>query len=142
MFECVYGSMESARELLASALKSVKHGKQLKVISLFARLEFKHGSQERGRTIFEGIVSNYPKRADLWGMFTDMEMSCADGYSARVGALIERAVAVPGMQLKRVKSLFKKYMKYEKEHGTPERVANVRKLARVCSQTDRPLDVH
>ena len=33
-------------------------------------LEFKHGAPESGRTMFEGIVSNYPKRMDIWAIYT------------------------------------------------------------------------
>ena len=45
----------------------------IKAISKFAQMEFKFGEVERGRTIFEGIMSNYPKRADLWNIYCDME---------------------------------------------------------------------
>jgi len=46
----------------------------LKVISKFAQMEFKFGEAERGRTIFESILSNYPKRTDLWSVYLDMEL--------------------------------------------------------------------
>jgi len=32
--------------------------------SKFAQMEFKYGSVERGRTIFENILATYPKRID------------------------------------------------------------------------------
>jgi rRNA biogenesis protein RRP5 len=44
------------------------------MISIFGQLEFKNGSPERGRTIFEGIVANYPKRVDQWSIYIDMEL--------------------------------------------------------------------
>ena len=34
-------------------------------------LEFKAGSAERGRSIFEGVLRNYPKRLDLWSVYLD-----------------------------------------------------------------------
>lgn len=37
-------------------------------------MEYKHGEPERGRTIFEGIISNYPKRVDLWNVYLDQEI--------------------------------------------------------------------
>lgn len=37
-------------------------------------MEFKYGEAERGRTIFEGVMSNYPKRVDLWSIYLDMEI--------------------------------------------------------------------
>ena len=37
-------------------------------------LEFKYGNPENGRTMFEGIVNNYPKRMDVWSIYMDMEV--------------------------------------------------------------------
>lgn len=42
------------------------------VISKFAQFEFKHGEPERGRTMFEHILSSYPKRVDIWSVYIDM----------------------------------------------------------------------
>ena len=41
------------------------------VISRAALLEFRCGSAERGRGIFEGVLRNYPKRLDLWSIYID-----------------------------------------------------------------------
>lgn len=49
----------------------------------FAQLEFKHGEPELGRTILEGIMSNSPKRLDLWNIYLDMEMKNGDVEMAR-----------------------------------------------------------
>lgn len=46
----------------------------MKTISRFAQMEFKLGDAERGRTIFEGIMDNYPKKLDLWFVYIDMEV--------------------------------------------------------------------
>ena len=46
----------------------------MNLISKFGMLEFKHGQPENGRTMFEGIVSNYPKRMDIWAIYMDMEV--------------------------------------------------------------------
>jgi rRNA biogenesis protein RRP5 len=48
------------------------------MISKFGQIEFKDGDPERGRTIFEGIVSNYPKRIDQWNVYIDMELRAGD----------------------------------------------------------------
>ena len=45
----------------------------LKTISQFALLEYKHGDPERGKTLFEGIIDSHPKRWDMWSMYMDME---------------------------------------------------------------------
>lgn len=43
-------------------------------INKFAQLEYKIGDPERGRTMFEGIISNYPKKIDIWSVYIDMEI--------------------------------------------------------------------
>jgi rRNA biogenesis protein RRP5 len=47
-------------------------------ISKFAQLEFRHGSAERGRTIFEELVATNPRRIDLWSIYLDMELLAGD----------------------------------------------------------------
>jgi rRNA biogenesis protein RRP5 len=46
-------------------------------------MEFKHGEPERGRTIFEGIISNYPKRLDQWSIYLDMEIRTGEQETIR-----------------------------------------------------------
>lgn len=36
-----------------------------------ALLEYRHGSQERGRGIFEEVLRTYPKRLDIWNTYLD-----------------------------------------------------------------------
>lgn len=55
----------------------------IKTICKFAQMEFKYAEAERGRTIFEGIMANYPKRADLWNIFLDMELRTGDPITIR-----------------------------------------------------------
>ena len=50
----------------------------MELISKFAQLEFRHGAPERGRTVFDGILSNYPKRVDVWSVYLDMEIRIAE----------------------------------------------------------------
>ena len=44
----------------------------VEMISKFAQMEFKLGEPERGKTMFENILSTYPKRTDLWSIYIDM----------------------------------------------------------------------
>ena len=43
----------------------------MQVLSAAAVAEFKIGSAERGRAIFEDVLRNYPKRTDLWSVYLD-----------------------------------------------------------------------
>ena len=106
------GDMVEGRKLLKEALRFVPKHKQVKVMLGFARLEFSHenGDKERGRTIMEGILDNYPKRTDVWHVFIDLEIKY--GTADRVRSLFERALGLR-MSTKKVKSLFKKWLQFE-----------------------------
>lgn len=53
------------------------------MISKFSQLEFKHGEASRGQTMFESLLSSYPKRVDLWSVYTDMLVKTGDVQKAR-----------------------------------------------------------
>lgn len=42
------------------------------VIGKFAQLEFRYGDAERGRVMFDKVLTSYPKRTDLWSVFIDL----------------------------------------------------------------------
>ena len=42
------------------------------MFSKFAQLEFRFGEPERGKTMFEGLLSSYPKRVDVWSIYMDV----------------------------------------------------------------------
>lgn len=48
------------------------------MIAKYAQMEFKYSEPERGRTMFENILSNYPKRCDLWSVYIDMLTKLGD----------------------------------------------------------------
>ncbi|KAI8581026.1 hypothetical protein K450DRAFT_234277 [Umbelopsis ramanniana AG] len=78
MFYLQQNNVEGARELLQRSLQSLPKRKHIKTIVKFAQMEFKFGEAERGRTIFEGVMSNYPKRVDLWSIYLDMEIRAGE----------------------------------------------------------------
>jgi len=55
------------------------------LICKFALMEYKltGGSIERGRTMLEGILTNYPKRVDIWSQYLDMEIHVARRLSGK-----------------------------------------------------------
>ncbi|KAL3684900.1 hypothetical protein R1sor_002922 [Riccia sorocarpa] len=116
----------SAGKALEQSLLSLPKRKHLKVITQASIMEFKQGSPERGRAIFEGIVRNYPKRLDLWNVYLDQEIRVGDVDIIR--ALFERVVTLE-LQAKKMKSLFKRYLDFEKSQGDPERMEYVKAKA-------------
>ncbi|GAA5941768.1 Rrp5p [Sporobolomyces koalae] len=121
-----HGRPNEARELLPRSLKSLEKRKHVKTISKFAQLEFKLGDAERGRTIYEGIMDSYPKRLDLWFIYIDMEIKQRNIEGVR--ALFERVLA-GRLSSKKGKSVFKKWLTFEKEFGDEAGVETVKERA-------------
>ncbi|TPX37608.1 hypothetical protein SmJEL517_g00637 [Synchytrium microbalum] len=127
LFYLKNGRAEDARRLLQRSLLSLPKHKHIKTISKFAQMEFKHGEPERGRTIFEGIVTNYPKRVDLWSVFLDMEIRVGD--VAIIRRLFERVIQLK-VSSKKIKYFYKRYLQFEKTHGTASDVEHVKASAK------------
>ena len=115
-----------ARKLLERALAALPRRKHVKAISRAALLEFRAGSAERGRSMMEGVLRNYPKRLDLWSVYIDQEAKHGD--AARVRALLERATSL-ALPPKKMKFLFRRWLEYERAHGDEARVEAVKQKA-------------
>ncbi|KAJ2603240.1 rRNA biogenesis protein rrp5 [Coemansia sp. RSA 1721] len=128
-----------SRDLLARALKSLPKRKHIKAITQFGQMEFKHGEPERGRTIFEGVLGTYPKRVDLWSVYLDMEIKAVSIHgledSDMGGSCWDAArklfARVTSMKhsSKKMKFFFKKWLAFEKAHGSEESVEHVKQKA-------------
>jgi rRNA biogenesis protein RRP5 len=62
---------DGTQAIVKRALLSLPQKKHIKFISQTAILEFKGGVPERGRSLFEGILREYPKRTDIWSVYLD-----------------------------------------------------------------------
>lgn len=116
-------------EVLNDALRRLPKRLHLGLISKCAQLEFKMGSAETGRNIFEGVVANYPKKLDIWNVYLDQEIARMDGQGRRARQLFERVVSLK-FSSKKMKFLFKKYLQFEEQHGTEDQEEHVKALAR------------
>lgn len=59
-----------------------------------------------GRTTFESIVSNYPKRTDIWNVYLDIEIKYGSKDSTR--NLFDRCINLK-LKPRKMKFFFKKY---------------------------------
>ncbi|CAI5742333.1 unnamed protein product [Peronospora destructor] len=116
-----------AAETLQRSLKSLAAHKHLPVILKYGQLLYEQAELDKARTIFEGIMANYPKRIDLWNVYLDKEIKFGD--VALVRALFERLLAME-FSAKKMKFLFKKYMQFEQDQGDDEHVEHVKHLAK------------
>ncbi|KAK8022186.1 hypothetical protein PG993_012953 [Apiospora rasikravindrae] len=113
---------EGCHALMARAAQALPAHAQLPLMTKFAALEFtsKHSNPELGRTMFEGLLSSYPKRFDLWNQLLDLETSGANAKNpdkAVVRDVFERGVRSKGLKPKQVLKWFKRWNEWEEKHG-------------------------
>ncbi|CAJ1052669.1 protein RRP5 homolog isoform X2 [Xyrichtys novacula] len=120
------GQSEAASALLQRALKSLPSKESVDVIAKFAQLEFRYGDAEKGRTMLDKVLTSYPKRTDLWSVFIDLMVK--HGTQKDVRALFDRVIHL-SVAVKKIKFFFKRYLEYEKKHGTPESIQAVKEKA-------------
>jgi rRNA biogenesis protein RRP5 len=115
-----------ARALLQRATQSVPSTQHRHLTQKFAALEFKsaNGDAERGRTIFEGLVSTWPKKGDVWDVYLSLEMS--HGSEDNVRDLFERMSKVG--KKKRAMTVFKNWAEWEESKGNKKGVERVKAL--------------
>ena len=123
-----------ARNLLQRATQSVPSTEHRYLTTKFAALEFKleNGDPERGRTIFEGLVSTYPKKGDVWDVYLSLETAHGGEENAR--ALFERMSKLK-MKKKRAKGFFKKWVEWEESVGNSKGVAKAKAAELEWSET-------
>ncbi|KAL0900332.1 hypothetical protein Bca101_084293 [Brassica carinata] len=117
---------EDIQSIVNRALLCLPRHKHIKFISQTAILEFKCGVADRGRSLFEGVLREYPKRTDLWSVYLDQEIRLGEVDVIR--SLFERAISL-SLPPKKMKFLFKKFLEYEKSGGEEERVEYVKQRA-------------
>lgn len=133
-----HGRHEDAYDRSKRAIQSLPEYKHLPVMLKYAQLSFEYGSPERARTLFDGLLRKYPKRLDLFFVYSDKEIKHGDVKIAR--QLFQRVVNPDDDTLslklsdKQMKSLFKKWFAFEETHGTEESSDHVKEEARAYVQ--------
>jgi rRNA biogenesis protein RRP5 len=131
---------DRARALLPRSLKSVPTSEHRLLTAKFAGLEFRSagGDAERGRTIFETIVGEWPKWTQGWDMWADLERAqiataeTAEAKSAAVEktrTLFDRMCKAK-MKKRRAKFVFKRWMEFEEKEGEKKDVERVQGIAK------------
>ena len=125
------GEFTEPKTILQRSLQALPKANHVNIISKFGMLEFRFGSPEHGRTMFEGIVSNYPKRMDIWSIYMDMEIKHGGegkANQAQARHLFERCLSLDEISRKpkKMKLVFRKYMEYENSLGNEKRLGELR----------------
>ena len=82
---------------------------------------------ERGRTILESVLTNYPKRVDIWNVYIDQELRVGDHEATQ--ALFERVTSM-NLSSKKMKYFFKRYLEFAKTEGDADLIDRVKTKAR------------
>ncbi|XP_018405651.1 PREDICTED: protein RRP5 homolog isoform X1 [Cyphomyrmex costatus] len=120
------GMKEKSRQIMQRALQSLPVSQHVNLLVRFANLENKLGDKERAQTLFENILSSYPKRIDVWSCYIDCLIKSNDIDLAR--KVLEQA-CVQTLSPRKMKILFMKFINFEEKYGTSEAVNRVRQMA-------------
>ncbi|KAI1824394.1 nucleic acid-binding protein [Xylaria intraflava] len=126
----VQNEPDRARGLLSRAMQALPDHARLPLMTKFAALEYSspNGSAERGRTMFEGLISTFPKRFDLWSQLLDHE----DGPNADkkvIRDVFDRATKIKGLKARPAKKWFKRWADWEEKNGNTNDQERVRAKA-------------
>lgn len=121
---------DKGRALLPRALQTLPKFTHFDITLKFAQLEFKsaNGLAERGRTIFEGLISSFPKRVDLFNVLLDLEMKVGDQDQIR-GTFERIFSGGRKLKAKQAKYFFKRWLSFEEAKGDGRRVEEVKARA-------------
>ncbi|XP_076757290.1 ribosomal RNA Processing 5 [Xylocopa sonorina] len=120
------GLKDKSRHIMQRALQSLPASEHVNLMARFALMENRLGDKERAQTLFEHILSSYPKRVDIWSCYVDALIKSNDIDIAR--KVLERAI-VQTLPPRKMKTLFKKFISFEEQYGTQEDVARVQQMA-------------
>ena len=121
---------DAVKKVLDRASQSLPKRKVVKVLVQVALVEIREGSKERGRSVFESVLRNYPRRTDIWSTYVDQEIKMfgESGDPERCRGLLERATHLE-LNPKAMKFLFKRYLDFERRVGDKKRVEHVKERA-------------
>lgn len=117
---------DEAHLVLARALQALPKRDHIEVVRKYGQLEFNEGDPEQGRSLFEGLITDAPKRIDLWNVYLDQEIK--QGDKSRVESLFERVITKK-LSKKQAKFFFSKWLSYEEDNGDEQAAARVKALA-------------
>jgi len=126
LFHYTNGKPDQGRFMLTRALQNLEAKEAADISAKFAQIEFKYGDAERGKTMYEKLVASYPKRIDIWSSYADQLIRIGDVAATR--ALYTR-ISTLGLQAKKMKPLFAKWLDFETTYGTEEQQGVVRSTA-------------
>ena len=120
---------DKVKTILKRSLQSLLKHRHVFFLSRYAVLEYKNGDSQTGRSNFENLVSSFPNRIDIWGVYLDMEIKYYNQNREEMRDLFDRILGLDKLKMKTAKNIFKKLLKYEEQYGGKGRAQVVKKRA-------------
>lgn len=128
---------DEAHAILANALKALPKRNHVEVVKKFAQLEFSKGDPEQGRSLFEGLLADAPKRIDLWNVYIDQEIKASQ--KTKVEDIFERVITKK-ITRKQAKFFFNKWLQFEEAQGDQKTVEYVKAKAAEYVEKNQPAE--
>lgn len=103
----------------------------------YALMTSKYDLHDFSQTIFEKILSSYNKRLPIW--FTYIDMMTKQGQTEISRSLFERILVIK-FPIKKLKSIFQKYIEFETKHGVSSNISKIKRMARNMLEQDNLLE--
>jgi rRNA biogenesis protein RRP5 len=113
------GAADRARQLLTRVGQVFGSDAKayIRLYAKFASLEYHSpsGSPEAGRTLFEGLLSRFPRKYDLWLQLLDLEINHAgsDGDQSVVRDIFDRCAKGKALKPKNAENWFRRWADWE-----------------------------
>ncbi|CCW59833.1 unnamed protein product [Phytomonas sp. EM1] len=129
---------QNKRDQLKRVIKDIsstlKRNEAALAIVHIAIHEYKKGSVESGRALFETFLAKSPKKTDIWSTYLDQELGlltrrAPESSVTHVRTLFERAVSM-SFSAKVTHQILSRFLNFEIGYGTPENVEKVKERAR------------
>lgn len=120
------GLSEKARSIFQRGLETLLRKEHVQYITRFASMENSFGSSEHAQTLMEHVLTTYPGRIPSWTIYVDMLTKSGRIDLAR--NVLERAVGQK-LPVKKMKTLYKKWLQFEEQYGSEATVNHVRVAA-------------
>lgn len=133
LFYMKSGRPKLAREVMDRSLKSLEQRQHVDVIAKFSQMEIKHGDINLGKTMFENVLKNYPKRTDLYSIYIDLLIRLHEFDAVRK---LFKEVTAMKLSVRKMKFFFKRYLTFEREHGTDEMANEIERKASEYFKSD------
>ncbi|KJP88542.1 hypothetical protein AK88_01821 [Plasmodium fragile] len=130
-----------AHEILLKSLHCLPKRKHLRMVINAARFEYKYANKERGKSYFEKLIQEYPKRSDVWFTYLDIHINSLTKGETKgekkklnlnqlqfVRNIFERFSSCK-FKTRVMKMIFTKWLLFEKNHGTVASQKMVQKKA-------------